>query len=457
MPTSSHVMIDPQWAWEPYTPSDDQPWDARTASHLLRRSGFAPNATRLQTAVQEGFSNTFVSVTELQGGTDRFDSEMDLLAGAATASGSLDQLAAGWLYRMQATPSPLLEKMTLFWHGHFATSASKVQDASLMQQQNALLRQNALGHFRELLLGISRDPAMLIYLDSATNRKSHPNENYAREIMELFCLGEGNYTETDIREIARCFTGWEIKRKRFRFNRYQHDNGTKAFLGQSGDFGGEDAVRIIADQDAAAMFLCSKLVRFFVADELLLSPSVIEPLAEKMREDDLQIAPTVRRILGSNLFFSSHARASKIRSPVEYALDFLSAFEGSTDNYMVTKSISNLGQGLYHPPSVKGWDGGRAWINSSTLVGRANLVRQILDHKKSRFGKRSLEEYLAGHDVRRIDDLIDFVEPLLFATRLPTSARDRVHAIAKNNSTTGQSGFADALHLLGSLPEFQLS
>ncbi|OYP31711.1 DUF1800 family protein [Rhodopirellula sp. MGV] len=457
MAVGTAFTIDPDWAWERFTPTDDQPWGHSLASHLLRRGGFAPTAQQLEQAVKSGFESTLDGLTDVENTSQDYLDEIRTLTRAALASGSNKQLAAGWVYRMLTTPHPLLEKMTLFWHGHFATSATKVDDAELMLQQNELLRQHALGDFHVLLLEISRDPAMLIYLDSVTNRKSHPNENYAREIMELFSLGEGNYSETDIRELARCFTGWEIKRKRFRFNRFQHDTGKKTVLGKSGSFGGEDAVRIVSEQSSAPMFLCEKLVRFFVADDLKCTPELLQPLADRMQADDLQIAPTVKRILGSNLFFSESARARKVRSPVEFAIDLLRSLEGTTDTYMVAEAISDLGQGLYHPPSVKGWDGGRAWINSSTLLGRSNFVRRLVDHPKTRFGKQSLREYLDDRGVATIDDLLAFVQPILFAVPLNDSVRNQIESIRLNSLDRSANGFEDAIHLLCSLPEFQLS
>ncbi|TWU01325.1 DUF1800 domain-containing protein [Stieleria varia] len=449
------MNIDPDWAWSLFQPSPSQPWDHRTAAHLFRRAGFNANSQELNAAVGDGFAISLDRVMGAGVEPDDFRNQIDPLVRAGLASGSVPQLAAQWVYRMLATPATLLEKTTLFWHGHFATGADKVDDAELMQTQNDLLRQHALGDFSELLLEISRDPAMLIYLDSVSNRKSHPNENYAREIMELFCLGEGNYTESDIRELARCFTGWEIKRKRYRFNRYQHDSESKTILGQTGEFGGEDGVRIVVSQDAAPRFIVTKLIRFFVADELPIDDALIAPLAREMRDNGMQIGPTVRRILGSQLFYSSHAIARKVRSPVELAVGFLRALDGSTDNYRVATGIAELGQSLYYPPSVKGWDGGRTWINSSTLLGRSNLIREILDSGKTRFGKTTLSEYLDGHGVGTMARLVDFIEPLLFAVPISPNARERV--LALQNAGSKGSAMADAIHLLCTLPEFQLA
>lgn len=451
------AVIDPAWAWEKYEPTDDNPWDKSAAAHLFRRAGFAANDSELEAAIKQAPSEAVVDLLAVADQEDAaFKSQMKALIRASMASGNVKGLSAQWVYRMLHTPSPLLEKTTLFWHGHFATSAEKVEDAELMQAQNDLLRQYALGDFGELLLQISRDPAMLIYLDSVSNRKSHPNENYAREIMELFCLGEGNYTEDDVRELARCFTGWEIKREKFRFNRYQHDAGSKTLLGETGNFGGEDGVKLVARQESAPRFLVGKLIHFFVMDEPAAADELVEPLAKQLRADNLNIGPTIRRILSSNLFFSSHARARKICSPAEFAIGFLRSLEGSTDCYQLGDAMQTLGQGLYFPPSVKGWDGGRTWINSSTLLGRSNLIRQIIDHGKTRFGKTSLSEYLRQHDVKDAKSLAQWIEPLMFAVPIPKLAKMRVAQLDDAGGDIDQR-MKDAVHILCSLPEYQLA
>ncbi len=449
-------LIDPDWAWATFQPNPSTSWDLRAAAHLLRRAGFAASRTELEYAVTEQPQDVVAGLIRCQPSSS-FQAQMDSLVRAALATGNVKQLSAQWVYRMLRSPAQLLEKTTLFWHGHFATSAAKVTDAKLMQAQNELLRQHALGDFAKLLLEISRDPAMLIYLDSVTNRKSHPNENYAREIMELFCLGEGNYSEDDIRELARCFTGWEIKREKFRFNKYQHDQGSKTVLGATGEFGGEEGVALVAAHEMAPRFIASKLVRYFVMDEPHPSRELIEPLATELRANDLRIAPTIQRILSSNLFFSPHARGRKLRSPVELGVGFLRALEGSADAYKLADSFQQLGQGLYYPPSVKGWDGGRTWINSSTLLGRSNLIRELLDSNKTRFAKRPLADYLRDNGIRSLSDLIDHLETLLFAVPIPAAAKERVVQLESQGKGDTAQRYKDAVHILCTLPEFQLA
>ncbi|MAI30240.1 MAG: hypothetical protein CBE00_00495 [Planctomycetaceae bacterium TMED240] len=446
--------VNPDWAWEAYEPSITAPWDLGAVAHLFRRGGFGAPRDQLLESVE---SEPAKVVEALVGAEEPevFRQEMQSLLRAALATGNVRQLAAQWAYRMLHTPAPLKEKMTLFWHGHFATSDEKVGDVRLMQAQNDLLRKYALGDFQALTLEISRDPAMLLYLDSATNRKSHPNENYAREIMELFCLGEGVYTEQDVQELARCFTGWEIKQERYRFNRYQHDSGKKTVLGVAGLESGEEAIRVVTEHPAVPRFLVRKLFQFFVMDEPEPTEELLEPLVKQLSGDQMNIGPTLKRILGSNLFFSPLARARKVRSPVEIGVGFLRAFEGTTDFYQLADAMYQLGQGLYQPPSVKGWDGGRAWINSSTLLGRANLIHRMLNGSKTRFGKQPLASYFETNGVESIEEIAEMLEVSLFAVRIPKPAIDRVKALAAASEDARRVNLA--VHAFCTLPEFQVA
>ncbi|MCA9059090.1 MAG: DUF1800 domain-containing protein [Planctomycetaceae bacterium] len=447
------TAIDPKWAWAPFEPSSEIPWNLSAVAHLFRRAGFGATWEQLQAALQSSPGDTVQQMISEHEPAE-FADGMQRLASAAVATGNVRQLSAWWAYRMLSTPAQVLEKTTLFWHGHFATSAEKVNDGQLMLTQNELLRRFALNDFGALVQEISQDPAMLLWLDSATNRKQHPNENYAREVMELFCLGEGNYTEHDIRELARCFTGWEVRREQFRINRYQHDTGSKTILGQSGEFDGEDGVRIVLSQSATAEFIVRKLIRFFVSDTLPLTAELIAPLAKLMRESDLRIAPVLSAILRSQLFFSPYAFAAKIRSPAELAIGFLRCLDGTANTFELSTAMDAVGQGLFFPPNVKGWDGGRTWINSSTLLGRSNLIRRMLESEQTRFGRQSLREYLVDQQIARPDEICNRLESLLLAVPLPPVARERLTTMLKADSSP--HGLIEAVHLFCSLPEFQL-
>ncbi len=451
----SGQAIDPELAWQPWEPTTETPWDRRSAAHLFRRAGFGATSKELDAAIQKQPQEVVASLLSASE-PEEYQQQSESLAAAAVATGNLKQLPAWWSYRMLTTPAQLLEKTTLFWHGHFATSAAKVEDARLVLTQNRLLRSHAFGSFGKLVLEISRDPAMLIYLDSATNRKLHPNENYAREIMELFCLGEGRYTEQDIRELARCFTGWEIRREKFRFNSYQHDGGAKSFLGHEGKFGGEEAVEIVVSNEAVPEFIAGKLYRFFVADEPAPSKEIVASLAQTLRESELRIEPVLQTILGSQLFYSAQARGRKVRSPVELGIGLLRCLNGSANTFELTTDLEEIGQGLFFPPSVKGWDGGRTWINSSTLLGRSNMVRRLLTSEQTRFAEKSIVEYVEEHGIKDAAGVLDFFETLLFAVPIRSAVRSDMQQLFEG-SLSNRDKLISALHALCTLPEFQLA
>jgi len=447
--------IDPAWAWQPFEPDSARPWNLALAAHLYRRAGFAASWPELEAAAE--MQPQQVVRRLLEGGDDAasFQDESRQFADTILASGDPQRLSAWWVYTMLRTPHPLLEKTTLFWHGHFATSADKVQAAAPMLAQNRLLREHALGNFAHLTHAIARDPAMLVYLDSVTNRKAHPNENFARELMELFCLGEGNYTEQDVQQLARCFTGWEIRRFRFRFNRYQHDAGDKTILGQSGTFPDAEAIDVVLAQPDAPRFIVRKLVHYFVWDEPAVPEALIEPLANELRENQWDVAPTIARILGSNLFFSSHAVGRKIRSPVELVVGSMRALEGSANAGQLANHLVELGQGLFYPPNVKGWEGGRAWINASTLLGRANVVGTLMRDPHTRFGGEPLEAYFARLGATSHEDIIDRLISLTVAAPVPLAARAQLTTLLVRPGERSER-IAATIHALSTLPEFQL-
>ena len=288
------------------------------------------------------------------------------------------RLATWWGERMLVTQRPLEEKLTLFWHGHFATGNTKVRDARMAHQQIEMLRANANGNFRDLLFGILTDPAMLVYLDNGENVKDHPNENFGRELLELFSLGVGNYTETDIREAARAFTGWTNDVLEFKFDAEQHDFGEKTFLGRTGDFDGGDIIDIILEQDAAAEFMSGKLYRFFVREEI--DEAVRDKLAATFRDADYALQPLLRRIFLSRDFYSHASYATQIKSPVHLVVSTyrklgLAELPTIPDFNRLT---AGLGQTLFNPPNVAGWAGGRTWVTPATLLERGNLFRGIL-------------------------------------------------------------------------------
>ncbi len=446
--------IDPGWAWAPYVPDRDHPWDRRRAAHLYRRAGFAAQTLELDEAVRR---EPLAVVRDLAGAppVESFEREMDLLAASTLATGKPQNLAAAWLYRMLHTGQQHLEKLVLFWHGHFATSAEKVNDPRLMLEQRRW--RHACGTIRRSgAVSRDRDVAMLLYLDSATNRKSHPNENFARELMELFCLGVGNYTERDVQELARALTGWEVVRGASRFNPLQHDQRPKTVLGQTGNFDSRAAIEIVCRQPAAPRFLTAKLVRYFICDEPAAPDALIEPLAREFQERDLDVAWLVERILSSQLFFSDLAIGRKVRSPVELGVGSRHALEASSNLYDLTSDLAGLGQAVYFPPSVKGWDGGRTWINSATLLARANFIGRIVEHRGERGSRAATCAASAERRSRSPADTVDWLLESLVATPVPRDVRDQLLAVAGEKNENRNRQIGRTLQAIGSLPEFQL-
>ncbi len=289
-----------------------------------------------------------------------------------------NRVAYWWSTRMLATHRPLEEKLALFWHGHFATSEEKVRDYRKMLVQLTLFQRHGAGNFRDLLIGVAQDPAMLAFLDAAVNVKGAPNENFAREIMELFTMGVGNYTERDIREAARAFTGWNFTDLAFVVNRDKHDDTEKTVLGRTGPFDGVGVADIILEQPVTADFIAGKIYRYFVRQDL--SPSLRTRLGAVLRDHRYEITPLLRTIFLSRDFYSSASYATHIKSPVELAVSTykklgLREIPGVPDFNEVT---SGLGQQLFRPPTVAGWAQGRSWITPGLLIERGNFARDVL-------------------------------------------------------------------------------
>ncbi len=278
-----------------------------------------------------------------------------------------------WLKRMAYGPHPLQEKLTLFWHGHFTTSARDERAALLMWNQNELLRRQSAGNYREFVRQISRDPAMLDYLNNQQNRKQHANENYARELMELFTLGIGHYTETDVKQAARAFTGWGHDGEEFVFRRNQHDEGEKVFLGHRGNFDGDDVIDIILQQPACPKFISRELFAWFAYDEV--EEPVAESLGTLLRENKWELRPLIRTILTSRAFYSDQAMGTQIKCPIQLVMGTVRLLDLPMPQGRILEGVLNqMGQVPFMPPNVRGWPGGRLWINTSTLFVRYNTA-----------------------------------------------------------------------------------
>ena len=305
--------------------------------------------------------------------------------GLAANNFETQRLGLWWANRMLATPRPLEEKLTLFWHGHFATAANKVRDYRMMLRQNVMLRERASGRLRDLLVAILKDPAMLVFLDNGENVKEHPNENFGRELLELFTMGVGNYTERDVREAARAFTGWTNDVLEFKFDAQQHDFGEKAFLGQKGPFNGEDIIDAILKQPVTGEFVAAKMYRYFVREDM--SAALRTELGRSFRESGYQLKPLLKRIFLAKDFYSPKSYATQIKNPVHLVVSTYKKM-GLTEVPTIPdfgRMTASLGQSLFNPPNVAGWAGGRTWITPATLLLRGNMFRDVLAPDVSAF------------------------------------------------------------------------
>ncbi|HEV3146047.1 MAG TPA: DUF1800 domain-containing protein [Gemmataceae bacterium] len=388
MPLPPLDKIDAAEAWQPWQPSPADSWGRKWAAHLYRRAAFGASRNELLEADRLGPDGTLDLLLKARPEAANVEKSLaDVGRIAASRDERGEQLRGWWLYCMLQSSHPLREKMTLFWHNHFATSLVKVQDTLLMYRQNWLLRTRALGRFGPMLQAISRDGAMLIWLDANSNVKGKPNENYARELMELFSLGVGHYTEKDIREAARAFTGWHTAGEGFRFNSREHDDGAKTVLGQSGAWDGGDIVRIVLEQPAAARFLVRKLYHYLISEQAEPPDSLLEPLCTSFRKSDYDITALLKTMLSSRHFYSDYAFRQRVKSPVEFVLGAVNAVYGRVpeDNpdyrplpqQVLVPWLDAMGQSLFAPPNVKGWPGAITWLNTSTVLERNNFATAL--------------------------------------------------------------------------------
>lgn len=468
MTEASWADLKLETAWQPANDSD---WNLKWASHLYRRAAFGfPAAEKqakswdlLQRAVAQGRDASVEQLLEGGESQKSFDELMDSL-GRTIAGESSDRpwkLQGWWLYRMFFTPHPLRERCTLFWHNHFATSVAKVRRPDLMLAQNQLLRRFALGKFGQLLTGISKDPAMLIWLDSNSNIKGRPNENLAREIMELFSLGVGNYTEQDIREAARALTGWGTAGGTFQLNHSLHDDGEKSLLGRTGRFGGEDIVRILLEQPATPRFLARELFREFVSEADSPPDALLEPLAEELRRSNYDIKACLRTIFRSRLFYSEHAYRQRIKSPVEYVIGLTRSFDTSVSPQRLAQAMDGLGQLLFAPPNVNGWDGGQAWLNSATLLARHNLAAKLVGGRdKDLPDAINPAEFVNQKAPAETSKQVGFLLKLLLGGDIDHKVKARLLEFATESSKTSESQedlFKELTHTILLLPQYQLA
>ncbi|ULL14221.1 DUF1800 domain-containing protein [Paenibacillus sp. H1-7] len=354
-------------------------WTEQAAVHLLSRAAFFAGKQDVSACMELGKEETvrrLIAGQSLTGAAYEHPPIEQVKAdGKELKPDSITDQQSYWLQRMVMTEAPLIEKMTLFWHGHFATSYQKVKEIPLMIRQNELFRSHALGSFRDLLVAVGKDPAMMLYLDSNNNKKGKPNENYAREVMELFSLGLGNYTEQDIKEAARAFTGWTYSKQteELKFNPKNHDNGKKTILGHTGNFNETSVIDVFYEQEALPRFMAAKLLKFFAVNEP--SPEWITEVADDFIHS-ANVGEVLSKLFLSDTFYDPAVQGSLIKSPVEYVVGMLKALRIPMSKGFA-QATRKMGQELYLPPDVAGWRGGTTWLMTTCLLARYQFAESV--------------------------------------------------------------------------------
>ncbi len=472
--------------------------DIGLIAHLMRRAGFGANREQIGMHANAGYQNTVEALLN-PGEEDRMDDHL-IRRFHPELSGMMGPNAPGqnWLYRMATTSAPLREKMALFWHGIFATGYAKVIHGKALSDQTRMFRTFGMGSFKDLLIQLSKDPAMIIWLDNQDNHNGAINENFGRELLELFTMGVGNYTERDIKECARAFTGWTIANREymelrsqrdsdwpygriawhFKYHPEDHDDGEKEFLGQRGRFNGEDIIHIICQQEATARFISRHLYSFFVSDEPPIpewrytpptNSEAIDELTRVYFDSNYDISAMLRALFNSSYFQSQDSWYSKVKSPVELVAgvlrltgEFNRPRREIIDRYF---QASYMGQFLNNPPSVEGWHQGTDWLDTGTLVERVNFAsQQIGDPAKP--GIHAMIERIAStpNNVASPENLISVcleemgvisVEEDTMKVLIDFVSQGHVQPI--NASNDGSQKISAALQMVASTKEFQRS
>jgi uncharacterized protein (DUF1800 family) len=399
---------------------------------LHRRAGFAATWGEIRRDLKDGpqasLDRVLAGKAATEGVPEEFQSTLDLLGESAASSGDSARLKAWWVYRMLFGPDPLTERLTLMWHNYFATSELKVRNLSFMRQQNDLFRQLGRGPFGDLLSAAVHDPALLVWLDAPSNHKGHPNENLARELMELFSLGIGHYTEHDVKEAARALTGWSVEEGVFTEVRARHDTGEKTILKKTGPWKGDDVVRMVREHPATSRRLARRVCELFLAEKAM-PTAALDALADGLRARDLDVGWAVETVLRSRTFFADENLGDRVLGPVEYVIGAARAlefFEPPCSTLVLAEWCGRLGQDLFYPPNVGGWPSGRSWLTTRSVVGRANYAAGLVDGKST--GRPAPMDALALARLRGENDAIAFYTRLLLGTEPTPAWRERIAA-----------------------------
>ncbi|MDP7587628.1 MAG: DUF1800 domain-containing protein [Dehalococcoidia bacterium] len=408
--------------------------DTAMMAHLLRRAGFGASREELEQYMAMGYDG---AVEALLNPSDAGNMPDDLIRRYHVEQSELRDLAgsaAYWMYRMISTSAPMEEKTALFWHGLFATGYAKLNQARSLLNQVEMFRRSGLGSFEDLLVELSKDPAMIVWLDNNENHGTAINENYGRELLELFSMGIGNYTEDDIKECARAFTGWTLGNAEymsiraakdsiwpygriawhFDYREEDHDDGEKTFLGETGRFNGEDIIRIIVKQESTARFVATRLFQFFAADEISeAGEKTIQDMMATYFSSGYQVRDMLRTLFQSDYFKSEEARFARVKGPVEMVVGAIRMAGNYQNPALGIEKVSNtmlyMGQGLLQPPTVEGWHEGSEWIDSGALVERVNFAAKELSDVRSPGVRSIIDRLQAGSDDGVLDpeDLAD--------------------------------------------------
>jgi uncharacterized protein (DUF1800 family) len=470
-----------------------QQQDMTRMAHLLRRAGFGATRDELEAYVAQGYEAV---VEALLHPVDPQAMPEDIIRRYHVDQSELRQLdaaGANWLYRMVTTKCPLEEKMALFWHGLFATGYAKLNQARALLNQIDMFRRYGLGRFDTLLVELSKDPAMLIWLDNNTNHKSAINENYGRELLELFSMGIGNYSEQDIKECARAFTGWTLGNAEymtvraskdsiwpygriawhFEYRAEDHDDGEKTFLGETGRFNGDDIIAIIARKEATARFISTRLFQFFAADEIdTEGEGVIREMMQAYFNSGCEIRAVLRTLLLSDYFTSEPARYARVKGPVELlvgALRLAGSYQKPTlGAHQLAYQTFYMGQGLLQPPSVEGWHEGLEWIDSGSLLERINFIAKELSNVQNP-GVRAIIDRLAVVQggtltpAQLVDRCLDLMGPLSVDDKTRAALIEfadmdgDLHLKDHQTGDASEQRVGNMLRMIASTREFQLA
>jgi uncharacterized protein (DUF1800 family) len=431
----------------PYEPSAADPFDLRKVGHLCRRAGFGASLARRRELARLPVAEAVGTLAPVAGEP----SPADALLAEAIALGDRQRVRAFRVLRVLQADRPLRERMSWFWHGHFATSDQKVDDPRAMALQLATFDRLGLGRFDDLCLAMAQDPALLRWLDNDTNVRGRPNENFAREFFELFTLGRGNYGEADVRAAARAFAGHHVRDGRFYFAAHLADGDEKELFGQRGPFDGAQVVAMTVARPESARFLASRLLRCFVHPEP--EPAEIEAVARCYEQHGRDVGAVLRVLLQSRLFFSPRAYRSKIKSPADYVLGLVRSLGARAVPADLAAAMGTMGELWLEPPSVEGWHGEREWLSPAAWLLRTNFAGELLAGRRGRL-RPDPDVVLAG--LERPEDRVKAVLLLLLDGDVGAAGREQLCAFAESPAATGPLGAAALMHAATALPEYQL-